>query len=76
MMFHPENRRVTIPSNDVVTNVPLAGTENNAITKSKNDRYSAFSVVGSMILRISVTLVAGKPLRLACSWTTPSSWAM
>src|ERR1700732_2324412 len=37
--------------------------------------YAAFSVVGSIILRTSVILVAGKPLISACLRMIASSWA-
>jgi hypothetical protein len=37
--------------------------------------YDSVAVVGSIIRRISVTLFAGKPLRLACSWIIASSLA-
>jgi len=45
------------------------------VERCRSVSYSAFSVVGSIILRTSVILVAGKPLISACLWMIASSLA-
>ena len=42
---------------------------------SKTSGQPAFSVVGSIVLPMGVTFVAGKPLISACLWMMASSFA-
>jgi hypothetical protein len=43
--------------------------------RGKGEAHDSVAVVGSIIRRTSVTLLAGKPLSRACSWMIASSLA-